>query len=217
MKIKDLFVLYEDFFAKYPTSKKSFSESGMVNNFAKLDFGFFPLGSGILSANSTIDTAEITDCKIMVLGNDFGTINYVENDCPNNQEKKTNPTIRNLFKLELNKDTTFFTNLYLGLRKEGKNIDPKTVKAEYKSLSFAFFKIQLDFINPEIVLCLGKEVRESLSEISTIFSNPAQEEKSIITNDDFFGKRKFIFIPHPSMAHFNWKGEVINEIKASLF
>lgn len=216
MKIKCLFDLYKDFIEQNPTSNVSFTESGMVNDYAKLYFGFFPLGSGILTQNSKIDIAEINDCKVMVLGNDFGTVDYVENDCPNNEEKKTNPTLRNLFELDLDKDTTFFTNLYLGLRKEGKNTDPKTLTVEYKKLCFAFFKIQLDFMNPQTVLCLGREVRQSLLSFSSVFSNLTKVDNTSITSDEFFGQRKFIFIPHPSMAHFNWKGEIKNEIKSSL-
>jgi hypothetical protein len=55
-----------------------FEESGMKNLYDRLDFGFFPLGSGILSERSKVDEAEIKENGIMVLGNDFGTLSYVE-------------------------------------------------------------------------------------------------------------------------------------------
>ncbi len=67
----------------------------MTNDFAKLDYGFFPLGSGILAENSKIDIAKMDNCKIMVLGNDFGTKAYL-NKIKNHKEEETNPTIRYL-------------------------------------------------------------------------------------------------------------------------
>ena len=67
MKIKNVFDGYKDFIKKYPESKEIFKNSGMVNDFGKLDFGFFPLGSGILTENSKINIAEIEEKGILVL------------------------------------------------------------------------------------------------------------------------------------------------------
>ena len=90
----------------------------MIDISKKLDFGFFPLGSGILHENkSHINKAAIDDDCVMVLGNDFGTVNYLETKCKNNREN-TSKTIANLMRLDLNLDTTFFTNFYLGLRND---------------------------------------------------------------------------------------------------
>ena len=110
MKVKYLFAAYDQHITAIPNSAAIFEQSGMVNEFGKLDFGFFPLGSGILTDKSKIEEAEIETCHIMILGNDFGTQDYVENKCPDKKEKKTNSTIKNLFSLDLKAEKTFFTN-----------------------------------------------------------------------------------------------------------
>ena len=118
MKAKDIFDLYETI-----VDGSILSGSGMENIFKKLEFGFFPLGSGIFSEISEIENAQLSKCKIMVLGNDFGTIKYFKS-LKVNREKLNNSTIRNLIGpkgLKLNIKETFFTNFHLGLRKEGSN------------------------------------------------------------------------------------------------
>lgn len=77
MQIKQLFKELKN----ASTDVKVFDNSGMLNEFNKLDYGFFPLGSGILTENSKTEEAEIEEGGIMVLGNDFGTKSYIENEC----------------------------------------------------------------------------------------------------------------------------------------
>ena len=55
MKVKDLFAAYDQYITAIPNSATIFEQSGMVNEFGKLDFGFFPLGSGILTDKSKIE------------------------------------------------------------------------------------------------------------------------------------------------------------------
>src|SRR5271154_6712448 len=79
MKIKQLF----DELEKIKVSTKSdFEKSGMVNRFDEMKYGFFPLGLGILTENNKIKDAsptdEIEEGGVMVLGNDFGTLEYIE-------------------------------------------------------------------------------------------------------------------------------------------
>jgi hypothetical protein len=69
----------------------------------------------------------------MVLGNDFGTVEYVEKHCPDNREREQNATLKNLLVLNLDRETTFFTNLYLGLRTHGKNTDEKKIELQRPS------------------------------------------------------------------------------------
>lgn len=79
MKIEDLFNEL-----KIITANKegAFAESGMVNWFGRMQYGFFPLGLGILTDNNKTEdatgTTEIEQCDVMVFGNDFGTISDVE-------------------------------------------------------------------------------------------------------------------------------------------
>lgn len=230
MKIKHFFDIYIKYFKEINNIDEIFSDSGMVNNYGKLDFGFFPLGSGILTTkNSEIKNAELIKCKVLVLGNDFGTEKDFKEKCPNNRERQSNPTIRNLIcGIGLDCETTFFTNLYLGLRDSGTNLKrAKVLRKEYKNICFSFLKKQLDFFNPEIVLCLGSSVGKVLSNHSLEFNNFSQKILKLYeseTNDfvinsncNVLGSRKFILIPHPSMAHFNWNDNIENKIKIQIF
>jgi uracil-DNA glycosylase len=212
MKIQELFNAYSKQVEDTKNINSIFEDSKMVNKFAKLDYGFFPLGSGVLVENeSKIEVAELNPCEIMVLGNDFGTLKYLTDECKDNREKASNPTIRNLSTIELNLQTTFFTNLYLGVRTEGKNTDSKTVKKAYQDFCFTFLDKQLEIMNPKIVLCLGQKVADSLSEHLKGFPNLSKKPISQLflgnnqSNYCFdINGRKFIVIPHPSFAHINW-------------
>jgi uracil-DNA glycosylase len=230
MKASQLFERYKEQERNISEIESLFSNSGLANTYDILDFGFFPLGSGIFkeSASKSYE-AEIKHCKIMVLGNDFGTKEYVGQQCPDNREKPSNPTIRNLLKgLELDVETTFFTNLFLGLRMNGTNIKRAIpLQEDYRSFCFQFFKKQLDFWNPEIVLCLGKDVGNTLSDydqfsnfkknISKLFADELNKEYIVETDDKFFGRRKFLLIPHPSFAHINWiRNNIKEKIKRAL-
>jgi uracil-DNA glycosylase family 4 len=223
MLIQTLFDEYRKLISETKNISDVFGELGMQNEFAKLDFGFFPLGSGIFSSNSKIANAKIDICEIMILGNDFGTIEYIENFCPHNREKETNPTINNLKSIGLNLETTFFTNLFLGLRKKGGNTDTKKVTEEYKKFCFQFFEKQLELINPKKIICLGSTVGKSLANYSSYFveySKPVSKLFINNTNDDFaayYGGRNYILIPHPSYAHINWKkNNVLQKIKEAI-
>ena len=149
MQIEDLFDVYEQQFPKTLEIENVFEESKMVNRFNELDYGFFPLGSGILNSKSKTREAEITNCNIMVLGNDFGTQEYIENKCHGKKEKETNSTIYNLFSLELNKETTFFTNLFMGLRTGKEMIGTKDMKSAYEKfcLDLVLFNLQSEICN----------------------------------------------------------------------
>lgn len=229
MKSKELFAAYKVLVSKTENVNSIFSEAGMTNRFAELDFGFFPIGSGLFNYDSEIEKAEITKCKIMVLGNDFGTEEYVEKKCLGNKENENSATLRNLNKLPLDKESTFFTNFFMGLRKEGGMIDPKKVPKEYLEFCSAFFEIQLNYTNPDIVLCLGKEVGQALSRIShqnfsnfsfkikELYQDPDKSDYIVYSNDSSFGKRKFVLMPHPCFAHINWRSNNIEKkIKEAL-
>ena len=215
MKIQQLFDQLE---VHSQGSESLFDESCMVNRYKELDYGFFPLGSGILSEKSKIADAEIEEGGIMVLGNDFGTISYVEEKCKNKRENKNNSTIRNLLRLPfLDKNKTYFTNFHLGLR-NGENDGMTSSKIhieEYSRFCYEFFVKQLEFVKPKIVICLGKPVNDALlsfhSDIFPAFKNKAVQ--SVETQDFVLGHRTFLLIPHPSLAHFNWKEPFLSELK----
>lgn len=185
--------------------KEIFHNSGMENEAQVLDYGFFPLGNGIL-------TSKKIKPQIMILGNDFGTKDYLS-ECILNGNKESDtkyPTIRNLKnRLGIYVNYAFFTNLHLGVRTSGSNIKRiKPLSKEYKEFCFQFFIKQLNFIKPKVVICLGHDVRKTLCEASPLFSKWKGNSisiKSLYEFDNFhldiydktIGNRKFILIPHP--------------------
>ncbi len=222
MKIQQLFDELEKI---KETSKLDFEKSGMVNRFKEMKYGFFPLGWGILDENNKTDgsptTDEIDEGGVMVLGNDFGTVNYVEKDC-NDIGETEGKTVNNLIKRAmLDTYKTFFTNFYLGVRLDDglycgttmtkRMYDGKVNKLKncYKNLCNDFFKIQLELIKPRIVICLGHEVKNALIDSGISFHKWKPKTGSfeklyamdgaryIVENMELNGI-KFIIIPHPS-------------------
>lgn len=202
--------LFESLKSKTKDSNQHFEESGMINKYQELEFGFFPLGHGVLSNDYKSGKSHFNKCRIMVLGNDFGTLEYLTDKCKDNRESTANPTMNNLLKrLKLETADTFFTNFYLGVREEGTNTKrfvPLT--QEFKALCYEFFVTQVQTIDPDFVICLGHEVRNALADQSALFVDWKGKSKTlkklysdgrqvIDVDDDKLGKRKFIVIPHP--------------------
>ena len=223
MKIQQLFHALEEKSLK-ENAKAIFDKSGMVNDYAKLKYGFFPLGSGILSDKSKIDEAEISDGGIMVLGNDFGTVKYIDEQCKQNlREPDSSKTILNLMDIGLNLTTTFFTNFYLGLKddKRYKGVimtSNKNVTSEYRKFCYEFLLTQINFIRPRLIICLGKPVCTALSHfhknLFPEFKNRNAQYSEV--NDLILGEKAFLFIPHPSGKHYNWTRELSETIKSTI-
>jgi hypothetical protein len=233
MKITNLFTAYNDQLGSTPNSTSIFAEAGMTTASAKLQFGFFPLGSGILTEESLIGDAQIAEAGTMVLGHDFGTVSYVRDKCKDERENNSR-TIQNLQRVGLNIEETFFTNFYLGLRDDTTHADMKMTKLtvkrtnDYKNFCFTFFKTQLELINPQLVICLGKEVGRVLPglfkkltepgrSLLSLYADESQSDYVVQTDDKIYGKRTYLLIPHPSYAHINWeKHEIKSKIKAEI-
>lgn len=229
IKINKLFDVYKEHISKTPEVEKIFSLSKMSNEYDQLDYGFFPLGHGILkNVNLKRADAEMELGGIMVLGNDFGTIDYLNNIRPDGREKQNNPTIKNLQSLHI---TAFFTNFYMGVRLEGSNTDPINHDDNFAGFCNDFFIKQLEVLQPRLVVCLGKPVasvlyrfyRDQFSMIGKninygkIYNENQGDDYLIEANIKNTGPRKFMFIPHPSWAHVNWKNYNIEEKLARLF
>ena len=205
------------------TTNLHFQNSGMTNKFNELEYGFFPLGDGILSDKKQHDSK----FKTMVLGNDFGTDTYLTK-CINNdrRESEKNPTINNLKKIqELNSQETFFTNFHLGVRKDGTNTKrTNPLTKEFQHLCYDFFLKQLKTVDPETVICLGRDVKLALLNKSEAFSKwkpkyikelYADGNFKIDISDKELGNRTFILIPHPCDSR-NFTEDHINAIRPFL-
>jgi hypothetical protein len=221
MKIEQLF---DELKTTSKGTENVFADSGMINWSDKMKYGFFPLGMGVLTKNITIDSkateVEIAEGGVMILGNDFGTVSYVENSC-NGAGEIDSKTVNNLCngKVGLDTNRTFFTNFYLGVRDDKthkgttmtKRIVP--IKKGYKEFCLKFFIAQLDLLRPRIVICLGHDVRNAIADStkSELFAKwkpksvtmkklyDGNENKYVIDliESKEFGSRKFIVIPHP--------------------
>ncbi|AHF17581.1 hypothetical protein NIASO_10355 [Niabella soli DSM 19437] len=228
MKPIELIEQYENFCKETNDLGKIFENSGIENKYKKLDFGFFPLGSGVFENPTDFQNAKLKKCKVMVVGNDFGTKKYLVGCIEKGRrESDKNPTIRNLKeKLGLDLSETFFTNLHLGVRKDGTNTKRATpLTDKYKQFCFEFLVKQIKLVNPKFILCLGHEVRLALAEYSdnfTCWKGKSLTLKKLFAtanafqigvNDNKFGNRIFLIVPHPCDSR-NFMDGYINRILA---
>jgi hypothetical protein len=149
-------------------------------------------------------------------------------DNGNSESDTKYPTIRNLKdKLGLNLSETFFTNLHLGVRSGGKNTKREVpLTYEYRLLCYQYFIKQLEIVDPQFIMCLGHEVRETLAMMSNLFVKWKPKNisiKKLYSNGDFslnindneLGKREFILLPHPCDSR-NFKEEYLEKAKPLL-
>lgn len=233
MRIKDLFIAYDTCIPDNEATRKTFYGSGMVNRRNEMDYAFFPLGSGILTSKSAVDEAELNEGGIMILGNDFGTVGYVEE--LRDKRENSSRTIYNLKRLGLDMGDTFFTNYFMGLRDDalhpGTTMTKRVVRLQeaYKGLCSDFFRVQLELVKPRMVVCLGADVGRAVSGYFNgighfgkgpgLMKRYAKEDPAGYTAflpDGPNGGIKFILIPHPSFAHINWRKGIKDKIKAAI-
>ena len=205
----------------------------LFNEMQKLDFtlsngmetipemkgpGFFPGCIGTIN-----DNVDIKDVDVMVLGQDFDTLENYNNIVSAKGEIEKNTTWRNLNTLlhDLNIDQAncFFTNAYMGLRSESKKntgASPASKKAasEFAKQCHIFFKRQLHAVKPKLVLVLGKETAKFLTKA---FPNEFTKWEDIQTLKQFYAEKdavfndikfegeniRFVFVLHPSMSNTN--------------
>jgi uracil-DNA glycosylase len=208
---------------------------GMVKVDEMQGAGFFP------GCYGTSDTKSNSNNKfVMVLGQDFDTYaNYQR--LTKKGEVDSNTTWRNLKILlkdiHIDENICFFTNVYMGLRKEGvKNTGPSPAT---KSKSFVgecseFFKDQLTAIKPEIVFVLGKETAKFLAIVFPQLEDWERVDtlKSLYKNgrNTYYDLKfnsmdiMFLLVIHPSMSNTNRslifgkenKGQEVETLKKQL-
>jgi hypothetical protein len=224
MKIQQLF---DELKTITENKDEIFTDSGMVNCYNKMKYGFFPLALGVLNKTITIESdpkeIQIDKDGIMVLGNDFGTVTYV-NDVTKYSDgfgEIKSSTIINMLNFipELKADNVFFTNFYQGIRlddgrytgttmtKRMYDYKPNKVKDEYQKLCNEFFKTQLELAKPQKVICLGHDVKNALITSGFPFQKWEPKSDSLkklyskdgdmhVVNMKLNGI-KFVVIPHP--------------------
>lgn len=219
INIKLLFEKYKTHTTSYPEAESLFSASGMVNRCHELQVGFFPLGYGVLNYAPNAVLTSLNTCNVFVLGNDFGTIGYTDK-LTDRKEKSTNATIRNLISehgLNLNVETTFFTNFFMGLRDSDKQTGIKDgIQKEFQVFCLEFLKMQLEHTKPKLVLILGKEVLGTLRELNELPKLNEPPYTPTLADTGVFKGYSVMAIPHPSSAHFNWKKGMREEMRNSI-
>ena len=191
----------------------------MVRNDRYLSgLGFFPGGTGLWEKGDE----NIAGKSIMVLGQDFGTIEYFLN-LKGDTESDKQSTWRNLLTVlkeaGIQPTDCFFTNAFLGLREGLQKMVGKTPAWQKQDFVIAcqkFFLQQFSIQKPQLILVLGENPARFLSSLSSGLSewNKFPSIKSL--DEKGFSVRKNIqfkeytnlqtnlfLLTHPSYRHLN--------------
>jgi hypothetical protein len=129
---------------------------------------FYPGGKGTYD-----NSGKISDKKIMILGQDFGSRNQYlklkERGRENIKKNKTwGPLLSFLDELQLEYTNCFFTNAILGVREGNMSVGRSLAFKDPKFISICqdFFLYQLEIQKPTTILVLGKEVAKFLGPLS---------------------------------------------------
>ena len=175
---------------------------------------FFPGGIGIYENSNT-------EIDILVLGQDFGTLSYhkallkgkkVDTNCPTWIHMTA---LFNSVSIDL-KNRCFYSNVFMGLRKEDKMTGPllriisnSADRKTYKESCVRFLQNQIKIIRPKAVITLGNEPIKMLFEAacknisSWKRSTKATDSNSIVKA--IFGDFECycLALLHPSLRHSN--------------
>jgi len=185
---------------------------------------FFPVGRGLVRRSDW----SLSDKPVMVLGQDFGTQAYVDAlDKFGREEYVNSQTWRELRDLlpaaRIPLEACFFTNVYMGLRREGPMVGvlPAARNAAYRAWCAEFLRLQLSVQRPQMVIVLGMEPARFFGSVfevgawngkvsyKTLQAAEAQVQKVEMPH----GEVSAVVIPHPSFLHANggrcaWRGTV---------
>lgn len=192
--------------APYPNNVKPIEK--MLNMTA-----FFPGGRGVWSENYSDEFP-----SILVLGQDFSTVDEYNAMLNNNQNDLGCATWRNLIKLfeEANIDLKkcFYSNVFMGLR-DGvtKNTGefPGFKDKEFVKRNLKFLKIQIETIKPKLIITLGRYAAEMLSSIADSGLESWSNWRALLDenigfkdNVSFYGHRcRCVALTHTSLRHLN--------------
>jgi uracil-DNA glycosylase len=199
----------------FSSIKSELMDTSIKDKIIKNGIGFFPYGSGLLGS----DKENLPQGGLMILGQDFGDVDYITPELIQNGEANK-PTFRKTTDLinAYPKEKVFMTNLFMGLRKEkgmiGDNpaLKKKTKDMDYLNTSVKFFKLQLEYVNPIKIIVLGKAPYNFICNefngkshkvvtFSAYISNQVPEKLLHINNIPV------LCIPHPSMWNSNVKNQ----------
>lgn len=208
---------FQSIWADY--QKIDFGSSGMVRNDRYLSgLGFFPGGRGLWEKGDE----NIAGKSIMVLGQDFGTLEYFLN-LKGDTESDKQATWRNLLivlkESAIHPTDCFFTNAFPGLREGLQKMVGKTPawqKQDFIIASQFFFLKQFSIQKPQLILVLGENPARFLSSLSLGLSDWSKfpsiksldekgvsVRKNIQFKEDSNLQTNLFLLTHPSYRHLN--------------
>jgi ribosomal-protein-alanine N-acetyltransferase len=192
--------------APYPDNVKPIEK--MLNMTA-----FFPGGRGLWAEEYSDEFP-----SILILGQDFSTVDEYKAMSNNNKNDLQCATWRNLIKLfyeaNINLTKCFYSNVFMGLR-DGvtKNTGefPGFKDKDFVNRNLKFLEIQIDTLKPKLIITLGRYAAEMLSRLAdyglenwTNFRALIDENIGFSDNTSFNGhKCKCVALSHTSLRHLN--------------
>ena len=128
---------------------------------------FFPGGDGVIKPR---DIAALPD--IMVVGRDFGTLEYLQDCLRMGEERPSQPTWRPLLSriraADIDPHRCYFTNAFVGFRRAGGNTDfcCDHDSDEFRERCRALLQFQVLQLRPRAIVALGKDVPSFLGTLS---------------------------------------------------
>lgn len=177
---------------------------------------FFPGGLGLWFESPTTDhDVDFPTGGCMVVGQDFNSIAAYERARQKGSELGTSPTWqvlrRLLTRFGLQPERCFYTNAYMGLRIEGREIGrfPGYRDSEFVTRCAMFFRRQLSVARPRLILTLGMEPLRMLG--SRVFG--IQVPRTLTACDNIYrrvnldhGVAVLVVLTHPSLYSANvWR------------
>jgi len=133
---------------------------------------FFPGGDGLWKEQKNIERPAMPIGKIMVLGHNFDSVAGFRKSVAHGSENMKSPTWRYLINFlhdtNINPNSCFYTNVYMGLISGGSNVGkfPGSKDKAFVSRCLSYLKEQLAVVQPLVVLVLGIHVPALLANIS---------------------------------------------------
>jgi len=175
---------------------------------------FFPGGKGLWLENKS----DIFP-SILVLGQDFSTVEEYQKMLAGNSNDLDCPTWRNIIKLfehsNIDLCQCFFSNVFMGLRKSNSMVGKFSGfrDKEFVQRNLEFLALQIEAIKPELIITLGLFAAKMVGNLSPQDLMNWKEAKSFNKIDDIvnygvrFGNHKCtcVALIHPSMRSVNVK------------
>jgi len=185
---------------------------------------FFPGGGGLWTASSTGKLPDLPNAGVMVVGQDFHSkAGYLDSHRRGGEVRHFAdgateshvPTWRSLIELLGNfgipPERCFFTNAYMGLRRSGKTGPfPGIRDKAFVARCGAFFRMQIEALNPRLILGLGRSIPNFLGAVTKDLAawrsvsslSQLDCDNAVISGVRFVGGRDpctVVCITHPSL------------------